>query len=109
MEAGASCTLVVPFEHASDGAVDSELPPARRGRAFEPHAPPKPEVVRIGVLAGQPGCEGPALAAAEVGVSDAADGSSDTPAAARDESLQVWLNDAQDDGAWRDATVQEMR
>jgi hypothetical protein len=109
-EAGPSCTLVVPFEHASDGAVDSELPPeARRGLAFEPDAPPNVEGVRVGVLPGQPECEGPELAAAEVGVSDAADGNSGTPPAARDETLEVWLNDAQDDGAWRDATVQEMR
>ena len=109
-EAGPSCTLVVPFDHASDGAVDSELPPeARRGLALEPDAPPHPEGVRIGVLPGQPGCQGPELAAAEVAVSDVADGNSGMPAAARDENLQVWLNDAQDDGAWRDATVQEMR
>jgi hypothetical protein len=38
-----------------------------------------------------------------------ADGNSGTPAASRDENLQVWLNDARDDGVWRDATVQEMR
>jgi hypothetical protein len=61
------------------------------------------------VLPGQPRCEGPELAAAEVGVSDVAHGTSGTAAASRDEKLQVWLNDARDDGAWRDATVQEMR
>jgi hypothetical protein len=102
-DAGPSCTLVVPFDHASDGAVDSEL------LALEPDAPPSSEGVRIGVLPGQPGCEGPELAAEEVGVSDVADGNSGTPAASRDEKLQAWLNDARDDGAWRDATVQEMR
>ena len=63
-DAGPSCTLVVPFDHASDGAVDSEQPEARRGLAFEPDAPPSPEGVRIGVLPGQPRCEGPELAAA---------------------------------------------
>jgi hypothetical protein len=88
-EAGPSCTLVVPFDHASDGGVDSELlPEARRGLANEPDAPPNPfEGVRIGVLPGQPGCQGPELAAAEVGVSDVADGNSGTPAASRDENL----------------------
>jgi hypothetical protein len=109
-EAGPSCTLVVPFDHASGGAVDSELPPAaQRGHASEPDAPPHPEGVRIGVLPKQPGCEGPELAAAEVGVSDVADGNVGRPTASRDEKLQVWLNDARDDGAWRDATVLEMR
>jgi hypothetical protein len=109
-DAGPSCTLVVPFDHASDGAVDSELPPeARRGLVIEPHAPLSPEVMRIGVLPGQPRCESPELAAAEVGVSDVADGNSGTPAASRDENLQVWLNDARDDAAWREATVHEMR
>jgi hypothetical protein len=109
-DAGPSCTLVVPFDHASGGAVDSELPPeARRGLALEPDAPLNVEGVRVGVLPGQPGCEGPELAAAEVGVSNVADGNSGTPAASRDENLQVWLNDARDDGVWRDATVQEMR
>ena len=111
-DAGPSHALVVPFDHASDGAVDSELPPkAQRGLAFEPDAPPSPESVRIGVLPGQPGCEGPelAVAAAEVDISDVADGNSGTPAASRDENLQAWLNDTQDDSAWRDATVHEMR
>ena len=109
-DAGPSCTLVVRFDRASDGAVDSELQQAaRRGLAFEPDAPPSPEDLRIGVLPGQPRCEGPELATAEVGVSDVADGNSGTPAASRDENLQVWLNDARDDGAWRDATVQAMR
>jgi hypothetical protein len=100
-DAGPSCTLVVPLDHASDGAV--------RRLAFEPDAPPNPfEGVRIGVLPGPHRCEGPELAAAEVGVSDVGDGNSGTPAASR-ENLRVWLNDAQDDGAWRDATVQQMR
>jgi hypothetical protein len=110
-DAGPSCTLVVPFEHASDDAVDSELPPeeARRGLANEPDEPPNPEGVRIGVLPGRLGREGPELAAAEVSVSNVADENSGTPAASRDENLQVWLDDAQDDGAWRNATVQEMR
>ena len=44
-DAGPSCTLVVPFDHASDGAVDSELPEAQRRLAFEPDAPPNPEGV----------------------------------------------------------------
>ena len=88
-DAGPSHTLVVPFDHASDGAVDSELPEAQRRLAFEPDAPPNPEGVRIGVLPGQPGCEGPELAAAEVGVSNVADGNSGTPAASRDENLRV--------------------
>ncbi len=108
-DAGPSCTLVVPLDHASDGAVDSELPEAQRRLAFEPDAPPNPEGVRIGVLQGKPGCEGPELAAAEVGGSDMADGNSGAPAASRDENLQAWLNDTQDDGAWRDATVEAMR
>ena len=74
-EAGPNHTLVVPFDHASDGAVDSELPEARCGLVNEPDAPPNPfDGVRIGVLPGQPGCQGPELAAAEVGVSDVADG-----------------------------------
>jgi hypothetical protein len=107
-DAGPSHALVVPFDHASDGAVDSELREARRRLAFEPDAPPSPDV-RIGVLPGQPGCQGPELAAAEVGVSNVADGNSGTPAASRDGNLQAWLNDLRDDGAWRDATVQEMR
>jgi hypothetical protein len=108
--AGARHALVAPFDHASDGAVDSELlPKAQRRLAFEPDAPPNVEGVRIIVLPGQPGCEGPEFAAAEVGASDVADGNSGTPAASRDETLQVWLNDARDDGAWREATVQEMR
>ena len=108
-DAGPSHALAVPFDRASDGAVDSELPEARRGLTFEPDAPTNPEDVRIGVLPGQPGCEGRELAAAEVGVSDVADGDSGTPAGSRDEKFQVWLNDAQDDGAWREATVQQMR
>ena len=45
----------------------------------------------------------------QVGVSNVADGNSSTPAASHDESLQVWLNDARVDGAWRDETVREMR
>jgi hypothetical protein len=108
-DAGANLALVVPFEHASDGAVDSELPEAERRLAFEPDAPPNPEDLRIIVLPGQRGCEGPELAAAEFDVSDVADGNSSTPAASRDEKMQVWLSDTQDDGSWRDATVQEMR
>jgi hypothetical protein len=98
-DAGPSHAFVVGFGHASDGAVDSELPPeAQRGLALEPDAPPSPEGVRIGVLPGQPGCEGPelAMAAAEVDVSHVADGNSGTPAASRDENLQVWLNDTQE-------------
>jgi hypothetical protein len=93
-------------DHASDGPLDSEQPD---GLASERDAPPEAEGVRIGVLSGQPGCEGPELAAAEVGWSDVADVNSGTPDASHDEKLQVWLNDAQDDGAWRDAAVQEMR
>jgi hypothetical protein len=109
-EAGASHALIVTFERASDGAEDSELRDAQCRLAFEPDAPPSPEGVRIGVLPGQSGCEGREPAAAEVGVSNvAAEGNSGTPAASLDEKLQVWLKDAQDDGAWRDATVQEMR
>ena len=108
-DAGPSHALVVRFDHASDGTVDSYLPEARRRLAFEPDAPPNPEDVRIGVVSGPPGCEGPELAAAEVGGSDMADGNSGAPAASRDENLQVWLNDALDDGAWRDAAVQDMR
>ena len=109
-EAGASHALIVTFERASDGAEDSELRDAQCRLAFEPDAPPSPEGVRIGVLPGQSGCEGREPAAAEVGVSNvAAEGNSGKPAASLDEKLQVWLKDAQDDGAWRDATVQEMR
>jgi hypothetical protein len=109
-DAGPSHSLVFPFDRASDGAVDSELREARRGLALEPVAPLSTDIVRIDVLLpGQPRREGPELAAAEVGVSDVAEGNSGTPAAARDEKLQAWLNDARDDGAWRDATVQEMR
>jgi hypothetical protein len=100
-DAGPSHALVVQSELASDGAVDSALPEAQRRFPFEPDAPPNPEGVRIGVLPGQPGREGPELVAA--------DGNFGTPAASRDENLQVWLNDTQDDSAWRDATVHEMR
>ena len=108
-DAGANHALVVPFEHASDGAVESELPPeAQRRLAFEPDAPLNQEDLRIIVLPGQHGCEGPELAAAEFGMSDVADGNSGTPAASRNENLQAWLNDTRDDGAWRDVTVQEM-
>ena len=107
-DAGPSHALVIQSEHASDGAVDSGLPEAQRRLSFEPDAPPNPEGVRIGVLPGRPGCEGPELAAAEIEVSDVADGNFGAPAASRDENLQVWLNDTQDDSAWRDATVQEM-
>ena len=53
-DAGPSHSLVFPFDRASDGAVDSELPEARRGLALEPHAPPNPEGVRIGALPGPP-------------------------------------------------------
>jgi hypothetical protein len=52
---------------------------------------------------------GAELAVDEVGVSDVADENSGTSAASHDEKLQVWLDDAQDDGSWRDATAQEMR
>ena len=108
-DAGPIRELVVPFD-ASDCAVDSELPPEiRRRLAFMANASPSTEGVRISVLPGQPGCEDRELAAAEVGVSDVANGNSGTPAASQDEHLQVWLNDAQEDGAWRDATVQAMR
>ena len=61
------------------------------------------------MLPGQPGCEGRELAVAEVGGPDVADVESGTPAAAQNEEARAWLNDAEDDGAWRLATVQEMR
>jgi hypothetical protein len=93
-------------DRASERPLDSEQPD---GLASERDAPPEAEGVRIGMLPGQPGGEGRELAVAEVGGSDAADGDSGTPAAAQNEDARAWLNDARDDGAWRDATVHEMR
>ena len=108
VDAGSSYTLVVPlFDRASsDGGLDSEQPSEL---ASEGDAPPNVEGVRIGALSGQPGCEGRELALAEVGGSNVADADSGTPAAALHEEARAWLNDAQDDGAWRAATVQQMR
>ena len=91
---------------ASDGPLDSEQPD---GLASKRVAPPEAEGVRIGVLPGQPGCEGRELAVAEVGGSDVADGDSGNPAAAQNEEAHAWLTDARDDGAWRTATVHEIR
>jgi hypothetical protein len=108
-DAGLSHTLVVPlFDHASsDGALDSEQRPSEL--ASERDAPPNVEGVRIGALPERPGCEGRELAFAQVGGSDVADGDSGTPAATQNEEARAWHNDAQDDGAWRAATVQQMR
>jgi hypothetical protein len=93
-------------DRASDGPLDSEQPD---GLASERDPPPNAEGVRIGVLPGQPGCEGRERAVAEVGGSDVADGDYGNPAAAQDEEAHAWLTDARDDGAWRAAVVQEMR
>ena len=92
-------------DHASDGPLDSEQ---SDGLASERDAPPEAEGVRIGVLSGQPECEGRELAVAEVGGTNVADGDSGTPAAAQNDDVHAWLNDARDDGAWREATVREM-
>jgi hypothetical protein len=107
-DAGPSYTLVVSLlDHASsDGGLDSE---EQDGLAIEQDARPIVEGVRIGMVPGQPGWEGRELALAEVGGSNVVDGDSGTPAAAQDEEARAWLNDARDDGAWRAATVQEMR
>jgi hypothetical protein len=106
-DAGPSYTLVVSLlDHASsDGGLDSEPD----GLASERGAPPNAEGVRIGMVPGQPGCEGRELALAEGGGSNVADGDSGTPAAALHEEARASLNDARDDGAWRAATVREMR
>jgi hypothetical protein len=107
-DAGPSYTPVVSLlGHASsDGGLDSE---EQDGLAIEQDARPNVEGVRIGMVPGQFGCEGRELALAEVGGSNVVDGDSGTPAAAQDEEARAWLNDARDDGAWRAATVQEMR
>jgi hypothetical protein len=113
-DAGPSYTLVFPlFDHgASDRPLDSEQP---GGLASERDA----EETRIALLRGERGCDDLELVVAEVGGSDVADGDSGTPASSQhapavqpassqDEMRLAWLNDTQDDGAWRDATVQEM-
>ena len=107
-DAGPSYTLVVPlFDHAaSDGALDSERPD---GLAIEQDAPQNAEGVRIGTLPGQPGCEGRERAVAEVGGSNGADGDSGNLAGALHEEAHAWLHNAQDDCAWREAMVREMR
>jgi hypothetical protein len=61
------------------------------------------------MLPGQRGCEGRELALAEVGGSDEADGDSGTRAAAQNEEARAWLNDVEDDFAWRNAMVKEVR
>ena len=105
--AGPSETLVVPLDHALEVVLDSAQPEARHELACKRDAPPNAEGVSICVLPEAHGSEGRELAVAEVDVSMIADRNSVTPASS--ERTYAWLADVQDDGSWRDATVQEMR
>ncbi len=51
MQGRKSCALVVPIDHASDGALDSEEPD---GLAFEPGLPPEAEAEGVQIGVGQP-------------------------------------------------------